>query len=173
MKERNILFLIYMIGRQIPLEFVFQTLIIRTLMKKGYQSILNIFSGTNFQRKVDYGQWMFKAHDGQDMLSSLQHKDGGLVTFGDNNQCKVIGVGNVGQGKNPLIENVLLVDGLTHNLLSISQLCDKGYKVLFDKNACHLYDLDMTNVIAKGYRKDNIYMINITLKEVDNEALCK
>src|SRR3954465_11458975 len=42
-ERKNILFLIYMIGRQIPLEFVFQTLIIRTLMKKGYQSILNIF----------------------------------------------------------------------------------------------------------------------------------
>ena len=54
-----------MIGRQIPLEFVFQTLIIRTLMKKGYQSILNIFSGTNSKGGMDYGQWMFKAYDGQ------------------------------------------------------------------------------------------------------------
>jgi len=40
-------------------------------MKKGYQSILNIFSGTNFQRKVDYGQWMFKAHDGQDKYAII------------------------------------------------------------------------------------------------------
>ena len=101
-----------------------------------------------------------------EMLSSLQHKDGGLVTFGDNNKCKVIAIGNVGQGENPLIENVLLVDGLKHNLLSISQLCDKDYKVLFDKNACHLYDLEMTNVVAKGYRKNNIYMINISLREI-------
>src|SRR3954465_15835331 len=75
------------------------------------------------------------------MLSSLQHKDGGLVTFGDNNQCKVIAIGNVGQGKNSLIENVLLVDGLRHNLLSITQLCDKGYMVLFDNGACYLYVL--------------------------------
>src|SRR5436189_3713987 len=103
------------------------------------------------------------------MLSSLQHKDGGLVTFGDNNQCKVIAIGNVGQGKNPLIENVLLVNGLKYNLLSIIQLFDKRYKVLFDKNACHLYALDMTNIIAKDYRKNNIYMINISLREIDNE----
>ena len=87
------------------------------------------------------------------MLSSLQHKDGGLVTFGDNNQCKVIAIGNVSQGKNPLIENVLLVDGLRHNLLSISQLCDRGYKVLFDNEACYLYDLHMKNIIAMGKRK--------------------
>ena len=107
------------------------------------------------------------------ILLSLQRKDCGLVTFGDNNQCKVIAIDNVGQGKNPLIENILLVDGLRYNILSISQLCDKGHKVLFDKNACHLYDLDMTNIIAKGYRKNNIYIINITLKEVDNEESCK
>ena len=106
-----------------------------------------------------------------EMLSSLQHKDGGLVTFGDNNKCKVIAIGNVGQGENPLIENVLLVDGLKHNLLSISQLCDKGYKVLFDKNACHLYDLEMTNVVAKGYRKNNIYMINISLREIKKDDI--
>src|SRR2546430_4172487 len=107
------------------------------------------------------------------MLSSLQHKDGGLVIFSDNNQCKVIAIGNVGQGKNLLIENILLVDGLKHNLLSISQLCDKGYKVIFDKDACHLYDIDMTNVIAQGYRKNNIYMINISLKEIENNESCE
>ena len=55
-----------MIGRQISLEFVFQTLIIRTIMNKGYQSLLNIFSGTIHKEKMDYGQWMFKTSDGQD-----------------------------------------------------------------------------------------------------------
>src|SRR4051812_45142831 len=107
------------------------------------------------------------------MLSSLQHMNGGLVIFGDNNQCEVIAIGNVGQGKNPLIENVHLVNGLKHNLLSISQLCDKGYEVLFDKNACHLYDIDMTNIIAKDYRKNNIYMINISLKKIEDKISCE
>ena len=41
----------YMIGRQISLKFVFQTLIIRTLMKKWYQSILNIFQVPTFKEK--------------------------------------------------------------------------------------------------------------------------
>src|SRR5436853_449469 len=95
------------------------------------------------------------------MLSSLQHKDGGLVTFGDNNKCKVTAIGNVGQGNNCLIENILLVDGLRYNLLSISQLCDRGYKVLFDNEACHLYDLRMKNIIARGKRKRNINVIGI------------
>src|SRR3954470_22598670 len=104
MKERNISYLICMIGKQIPLEFVFQTLIIRTLMKKGYQSLLNFF----FQVPTIKEKWIMdsgcsKHMTGKiNMLSSLQHKYGGLVTFGDNNQCKVIAIGNVGQGKNPL-----------------------------------------------------------------------
>src|SRR5436190_1679759 len=95
------------------------------------------------------------------MLSSLQYKDGGLVTFGDNNQCKIIAIGNVGQGKNLLIENILLVDDLRHNLLSINQLYDTGYKVLFDNEACYLYYLYMKNIIAMEKRKRNIHVIDI------------
>ena len=70
------------------------------------------------------------------LLYSVQIKKGGTVIFGDNNKGKVIGIGMVGNILKPLIENVLLVKGLKHNLLSISQLCDKGYKIIFEKDAC-------------------------------------
>ena len=36
-----------------------------------------------------------------------------------------------------MIKNVALVDGLKHILLSISQLCDKGFNVIFDNLACN------------------------------------
>ena len=45
---------------------------------------------------------------------------------------KIIGIGNIKIDSSPLIENVVLVDGLKHNLLSISQICDRGFKVVFD-----------------------------------------
>ena len=61
-------------------------------------------------------------------LTFLTKKNGGYVTFGDNAKRKIIGQGNIGNDISSLIENVLLVDGLKHNLLSISQLCDKGLK---------------------------------------------
>ena len=48
--------------------------------------------------------------------------------------------------KNHLNENVLLVDSLRHNLLSISQLCDKDYKVLFDNEAYYLYDWNTNSI---------------------------
>uniref|UniRef100_A0A151UHL4 Retrovirus-related Pol polyprotein from transposon TNT 1-94-like beta-barrel domain-containing protein n=1 Tax=Cajanus cajan TaxID=3821 RepID=A0A151UHL4_CAJCA len=54
-------------------------------------------------------------------FSSLKLKHEGFVTYGDNNKGKILGYGNVGNSSSStLIENVLLVEGLKHNLLSIS-----------------------------------------------------
>ena len=66
------------------------------------------------------------------MFSSISPKDGGYVTFGDTANGKIVGEGKVGKSPNPTIENVLLVNGLKHNLSSISQFCDKDYKVVFE-----------------------------------------
>ena len=55
------------------------------------------------------------------------------MIFGDNNKEKVIGTGIVGNISKPLIENILLVRGLKRNLLSISQLHDKSYKIILKK----------------------------------------
>ena len=53
----------------------------------------------------------------------LKKKNGGYVTFRNNAKGRIIGQGNIGNDTSSLIENVL-VDGIKHNLLSISQLCD-------------------------------------------------
>ena len=50
-----------------------------------------------------------------------RYVEGGTVTFGDDSKGTIIGIGNIKVGASPLIENVVLVDGLKHNLLSISQ----------------------------------------------------
>ena len=66
-------------------------------------------------------------------LTSL---DEGYVTFRDINKGKIIGKWTIGNKSNFLIEDVLFVDGLKHNFLSISHLCDKGYIIRFESNAC-------------------------------------
>ena len=53
------------------------------------------------------------------LLSILKSKDDGTVTFGDNANRKIVEIGNVGNLDNHSIENVLLVDGLKHNLLAL------------------------------------------------------
>nr|KYP35586.1 hypothetical protein KK1_043371 [Cajanus cajan] len=62
-------------------------------------------------------------------FSNLKVKHDGFVTYGDNNKGKILGCGNIGNTSFSLIENVLLIKGLKHNLSSISELCDKGFKV--------------------------------------------
>ena len=71
-------------------------------------------------------------------FSLLVEKDGGHVVFGGNNKGQIIGSGKVGKFASNSIDNVLLVDGLHHNLLSISQLCDKGHKIVFESNSCQI-----------------------------------
>ena len=60
----------------------------------------------------------------EDQFISLEVKEGGMVTFGDNAKGKIVGISKVPISFFSCIENVLLVEGLKHNLLSISQLCD-------------------------------------------------
>ena len=64
-------------------------------------------------------------------LSFTKIENSGNVSFGDNSKGKIIGIGNVGNVSSTFIENVCLIENLKHNLLSISQLCDKSYKVVW------------------------------------------
>ena len=90
-------------------------------------------------------------------LLSFTLKDGGFVTFGDNSRGKIIGVENINNYSSSCIENVLLVDGLKHNLISISQLCDKDYKVIFDKNQCIITHAHNNKILFIASRHGNVY----------------
>src|ERR1044072_3781142 len=69
------------------------------------------------------------------MFQELELKPGGVVGFGGNQKGKIIGSGTIGYGKSSSIKNVLLVEGLMHKLLSISQLADNGYDVVFNQKS--------------------------------------
>ena len=56
----------------------------------------------------------------KDKFISLIIINGGKVNFGDNAKGKVIGKGKVGKMPHCFIDDILLVKGLKHNLLSIS-----------------------------------------------------
>ena len=47
------------------------------------------------------------------------------MAFGNGKSGTIIGTGKIGESLSNSIEDVYLVDGLKHNLLSVSQLCDK------------------------------------------------
>ena len=83
------------------------------------------------------------------------------MTFGDNSKGKVIGKWCVGKSLNLCIDNVLLVKGLKHNLLSISQFCDKGNDVTFDSNYFIVDNQNDKQIKLIGKRISNIYMIDL------------
>ena len=105
------------------------------------------------------------------LLKNFTRKNGGRVTFGDNTKGKIIGVGDVGNGTSPLIENVFLVDNLKHNLLSISQLCDKGYRVIFESSKCLIENVCNNEVVFFGDRSENVYTIYIEKLTCKNQCL--
>ena len=68
---------------------------------------------------------------------AMRSKDGGKVTFGGNQSGKIIGVGEIGTKGGHQIKDVYLVEGLCHNLLSVSQSADKNNWIIFDSEECH------------------------------------
>ena len=83
------------------------------------------------------------------------------VTFGDNALGKIIakGVVNLSNGKGKA-NHVLYVDGLKHNLLSVSQMCDKWYDVVFRAKKCQIKSTCIGEIVFGAIRIDkNIYML--------------
>ena len=61
------------------------------------------------------------------------------ITFGDNNKGKVIGLGNIAIPKDKAIDDVLLVQSVGFNLMSVGKLCDLGMLVLFSISKCTVF----------------------------------
>ena len=100
----------------------------------------------------------------------LTKTESGQVTFGGNTKEKIIRIGKVGKNPSSCIDDVMLVEGLAYNLFSISQLCDKGYRVTFDSQTCIIFEPNSETVKFIGKRVNNMYMIN--LDEPAHENLC-
>ena len=95
------------------------------------------------------------------LFTKIKKKGHGSVTFGDKSMGKIIGVGKIGKDPSNSIDNVYLVDGLKFNLLSISQLCDKGNLVTFASTHCIIKDKKSEKITLYGPRIDNVYAIDI------------
>ena len=95
-------------------------------------------------------------------FAKLELKEKGFVTYGDNNKGRILGNEVIGNGSSFNIKNVLLVEGLRHNLISTSQLCDKGFKVMFEPNNCLIYDA-CGSIILIGIGDFVTYTCNISI----------
>lgn len=101
---------------------------------------------------IDSGCSKHMSGDKSKFMSLTEHKSGN-VTFGNDAPGKIRGKGMVslsnGKGK---AQDVLFVDGLKHNLLSVSQMCDKGCEVVFNSKECKIKSVSSGQLVAKGIR---------------------
>ena len=69
---------------------------------------------------------------------SLKRNQKGKVTFGDNLSSKIIGKGTMAIRDKMKAENVLLIENLKPNLLSLRETCDQGHICIFDSKKCEI-----------------------------------
>ena len=80
---------------------------------------------------------------------------GKKVSFGNDTPATIKGKGIAQLKEKVKAGNVLYVDGLKHNLLSVSQMCDQRTEVIFRSNGCLVRDLDTGKTVIKGKRTPN------------------
>jgi len=74
----------------------------------------------------------------------------------------IVGIGKIGESLSHFIDGVHLVDGLMHNLVSVSQLCDKDNLVVFTSNRCVVVNMDTGDIVLRGKRHKNVYKVCIS-----------
>ena len=83
------------------------------------------------------------------------------VSFGNDTPAFIKGKGSVLLKEKVKAGNVMYVDGLKHNLLSVIQMCDQGNEVIFQSNECIVRELDIGEIVIKGIRTpNNLYILN-------------
>ena len=71
-------------------------------------------------------------------------------------------MGKVAISNDHSISNVLYVASLSFNLLSVGQLCDLGFQCLFTEKEVVVSKKDDYQVIFKGFRYNNLYLVDFT-----------
>ena len=87
-------------------------------------------------------------------------KVGPWVTFGEDNKGFIKGYGSLEIG-NVVIENISLVNGLKHNLLSVNQFTDKGYEVNFKTEQYNSIKKKDKKLALQGVRKGNLFVADL------------
>jgi hypothetical protein len=92
------------------------------------------------------------------------------IIFGDGNQGKVKGLGQIAITSEHSISNVFLVESLGYNLLSVSQLCNMGYNCLFTNIDVSVFRRSDGSLAFKGVLDDKLYFVDFLKEEADLDA---
>ena len=92
--------------------------------------------------------------DNVKMFTSLEDDVGyhDKITIGYNSKANVVGLGKIAISNDLSICNILLVESLSFNLLSVAQLCDLGFTCLFSDADVIITSKKHNDLIFKGFR---------------------
>jgi hypothetical protein len=101
---------------------------------------------------------------------TLKEEKGGNDTFGNNSSIRIVGKGTASlDNGNTKTYNVLYVEGLKHNILSASQMCDQGYNPTFHSKGCQIRKAGSRRLLENENRNpSNVYILD----EVKGEKCC-
>jgi hypothetical protein len=118
------------------------------------------------------GQWIIDSGATNHMSGSKElvkelrtgSSSAGYVTYGDSSRSKVLGLGKVVISQDVTVENFMLVETLSYNLLSVAQLADMGFATFFDVGIVVLLWSKSLKVAFVGHVKNGLYVIYFSEK---------
>ncbi|KAL8146161.1 hypothetical protein AgCh_004048 [Apium graveolens] len=106
------------------------------------------------------------------LLSEFEEKVCPSVFYGDGNLGKILRYGKIKVG-NIIIENVALVAGLKHNLISVSQIYDRSYHVNFYDEHCEIVSKTDGKIALTGVRHGSLYESRVSTNTDESEYVKK
>nr|GEY60523.1 integrase, catalytic region, zinc finger, CCHC-type, peptidase aspartic, catalytic [Tanacetum cinerariifolium] len=93
------------------------------------------------------------------LLTNFVEKFMGSVKFRNDQITPILGYGDLVHGT-ITIKRVYYVEGLNHNLFSISQFCDADLEVAFQKSTCYIRDVKGNDLLTGSHGTD-LYSISL------------
>ena len=88
--------------------------------------------------------------------------DSGNVRFGNNEPCCINGRGQISLTKELICDNEYWVEGLKHNLLSVAQLINIGFKLEFMHDKARLLDNKGKLIGLGNQAKGNLFYLDLS-----------
>ena len=92
------------------------------------------------------------------------------ILFGDNSKGDVIGLGKVAITLEHSITNVLHVDSLGYNLLSVSQLCEMDFNCLFKDKGVEIFRREDFSIVFISHLKNKLYLVDFDKSKANLET---
>ena len=108
----------------------------------------------------------------KELVKDLRNNHIGMsVTYGDGGSSEVLGLGKVVVTPDVSLVDVMLVQTLSYNLLSVRQLAIMGFCTFFDVDFVTLLYKKSLTVAFVGHVEHNLYVVDFS-KKPTTEAMC-